>query len=240
MKNKKLKHALIILASVIIVLVLLFSFFGPGIILNITQRTASSSLDTEVRIEEMSVSLLRGRLGLSGIQVANLENFAPANILTVDSVSVSFLPFSILKDTFIIKNIEVRGVNVYIQQKNGRSNLREFQSRLAAEEAAEEEDVEDQKHFLVEIIKVEDIVLNLDILGRTRSVEMDPVTLEDIGSREDISAGLLFIRLFGAVTAGAARQLADFIHADIPEETGERLRGIMEGIRDFLPGRERE
>ena len=240
MKSGKIKNTLIILAFVIIVLVLFYSFFGPGIILNLTQRTASSSLDTDVRIEAMSVSMLRGRLRLSGIQVANLENFDADDILTVDSVSVSFIPSSVLKDTFIIRDVDVRGVNIYIQQKNGRNNLREFQSRLADEEAVEEEDVEDKKHFLVEIIKIEDIVLNLDILGRKSSAEMDPVILEDIGSREEISAGLLFIRVFGAVTAGAARQLVDFIPTDIPEEAGERLRGIMEGVRDFLPGRESE
>ncbi len=237
MKNKKVKHALLILASVLAVLVIFYTFLAPGLILNITQRTASSSLDTDVRIGSMRVSLLRGRMRLSGIRVANLENFDAADILTVDNVSVSFLPFTALSDTFRVKNVEVRGVNVYIQQKDGRNNLREFQASLADEEAVEVEEAEDKKHFLIDEIRVEDIVLNLDIQGRTSSVEMDPVILKDIGSMEDISLGLLFIRVFGAVTFGAARQLIDVIPTDIPEEAGERLRGVMEGIRDIFPGR---
>ncbi len=235
MKSRKARK-LIIPVCALVVLFFLYSFLGPPLVIRTAQRSASSALGTDVRIANMSFSLLRGRISVSGISVANIEDFDSPEILTVDEAEISFIPSSAFSDDFKFREVNVSGVNIFLQQKNGRNNLLEFQDRITRQEENEDVIDDDKKHFSAETVKVEEIVMHLDILGDRSTVQLEPVVLENISSREEISMGAVIAGAAGALMARAAGETLDKILSGvITDEHRDRFRGAIEDLGDYLP-----
>ena len=152
MKSKRSKTILIVVAAPFGAGVLFYAFFVRGIVLNIAMNSASSALDSDVKIGDMSFSVLRGRAGIHDIAVANIEGFDSENIITVDRVNVSFAPLSFLSNTLKFKEIEIVGVDVFCQQKGRRNNLLEFQYLISRE--GKKEDAS-SKSVSVDIVNIE-------------------------------------------------------------------------------------
>ncbi len=236
MKNKKSAYVIAVAAVLAFIGIVFYTFFAPGIMLSVTERTASLALDTDVTIESMRVSLIRGSIEISGIKITNMEGYDAEHILTVDHVRADFSPLSYLSGTLKIKEIAVNDVQTNIQQKGARINLLEFQSKLSRREAEEETDADAGIHYMIDIIQIDDVVLNLDMLGQKTVLPMEPIVLENIGTDYEINAPLLITRIFAAIISGAAKQVGQSVSdIFIPEDAGESIRGIIDRFRGGTP-----
>ena len=84
--KRKVRYFLVA-AGVLFVLAVVFWFiFASTLMVNAAQRAASEMLETEVRIGGINLCLLRGRLEIENIEIANLEDFDDPDIMTVGKV----------------------------------------------------------------------------------------------------------------------------------------------------------
>jgi uncharacterized protein involved in outer membrane biogenesis len=246
--GKKLKKVFIVIAVLFAAWILFYSFFAPGIVLRAARSAGSSALGSEVGIRDIRFSLLRKRADVKGIEVSNVEGFEAENIITADRVFVSFSPSSFLSSTLKFKEINISGVDIFIQQKGGKNNILKFSSRISSSKKPEGEPP--GKNISAELVKVEGIVIHVDADGKNSSLRMDPIILENISTAEDAGAGEIFARVFGAVVSGALKQLAgSAVEYVIPEGTVEeiksgleesvgKVKGVFGGIEGFLQGGE--
>ncbi len=247
--KKKFRYFLVAAGVLFVLAVVFWMVFASTLMVNAAQRAASEMLDTEVRIGNINLCLLRGRLEIENIEIANLEDFDDPDIMTVGRVEVLFSTLSALTDTFKLQKIEVSDVNINIQQKGIRNNLREFQAAIAPE-AEPEKETSEGKHVAVDRVKIEGISLNLNLGGARSSLGIDPIILEDVGTRDGISPAMLIARVSGAVASGALRQMGSLIPSNlfeeggvirsIPERSLEKTKSIMESIGSIFSGQKSE
>jgi hypothetical protein len=94
-----------------------------GIVKTAVEDLGSSSLKTTVSLNDVDIQLLKGRMQLSGLTIANPEGYEQDNIFVMNDIVLD-LELASLKDKLIeVKEISVDGLRVVAEQKNTTTNL---------------------------------------------------------------------------------------------------------------------
>jgi len=122
MRNRALKVGVFFLVLVIIFVIALTLSIDRIVKSNI-EKTGSEILQTEVTVDNVSLSIFRGTGSINGFNIANPEGYEEGNAFTVLSVDIKMKPFSIFSNTVVIEDLVIQNLEVFYRLQPGGSNI---------------------------------------------------------------------------------------------------------------------
>lgn len=217
--------AILIIAGIVIVFLSLNSIVRRTVE---TQATASTTLTTT--LDSASVSILGGKVGLSGLSIASPRGFAadqPMFKLGAIEVKVNY---SQLNDTPIhIALIDVQSPTLLVEQQGGKLNLRAAMEQMPPSESSTMRLVIDELN-----VRQTQVILrpNLPMLEQQYTLTLPDITLKNVGTGEGAENGAAIKDVLNKVIAALADELES--SGQLPPGvkgliSGEDLKKQLEG-----------
>lgn len=260
MKAKKTVLNFIVLPLVILLVILVAAFFfvGSGLIKSGIEKAASSALGVPVTIKSINLSILSGRVGIKGLVVKNPPGYVNETLLELGEGTVNLNIGSLMSDTVKIQLTKLDGMKLTMEQKGLSNNLKEILDKLPKEEKKAEPKPEEKGKNLnithLEITNTNVRVKLLPVPGKsdTVSLKLDPIIMDNLGSDNKLSIGILTAKVLKAIATGIAKQGAGVLPDDMVKGIGSSLdkateegkkmlektkgsgKDVMEGVKGLL------
>lgn len=235
MINKKLKLVLLGFTVLVVIIVAGLYLFGAHLIRDRVAKAASNSAGREVTIRDMSYNLWRGDVGFDNITVENAEGYDFPLAMKIEKGFIDTRIISLLGQKVKVNSIKLTGVEIFVEQQAMNNNLRDLLAAMPALEEPEGPEQREGKTVNVETTTIEDITVNVKIVGRngeeprSLKIKIDPITLENLGTEEEINSGAIAARIIIALATGAIKQSAE----ELPGEVVNQIISLSEKIIDF-------
>ena len=237
MKTKGvIRFVLIGLAVLILLVMVLVGVFGDRALKMGIEKGASSALKVGVTLEDASLSLLAGSVGLKGLVVDNPEGYQHEHFLELDSAKVDVAVGSLMSDTINIEKIHFDEMTVLIEQKGLSNNLKEILSSLPkAEDKPKDEGP--GKNLLISDLNLSNITVKVKLLpipgqADTVTLKLAPIVMKDLGTEKKMDIAKLSAIILGAIAKGVAQQGAGLLPEDLTKSIGSALEAsgiLLEG-----------
>ncbi len=125
--SEAVKRAHWILAVILALLVLVplsALFWLQSSIRGLIQDQGRLAFGTATEVGAADLSLWSGRLELSGVRIDNPEGFQSPRFIDVGQIDVSFEPSSLFGQTVKISRIDIRNVEIHLENQRGKFNYR--------------------------------------------------------------------------------------------------------------------
>lgn len=246
--GKILKSALVVLAVILVVLAAGFFLIGDYLITAGVENGGSAALGVPVKVSGVHLSVLRGVVTIDDLQVANPPGYKNEYMLELGHGKVEVDIRSLLSDTVHIRQINLDGINLAIEQKMLSSNVKDLlggmkvKGKSAGANKPEAQAKEPGKKLVVDQLDITNtearLVATMGASGGT-NVKLSPIRMSNLGSNRPLSVAELTTKVFAAIIDGVTRQGAGLLPEDvvsgmkgelgkIPELGGEQGRKIIE------------
>ncbi|HAG52271.1 MAG TPA: hypothetical protein DCL21_00605, partial [Alphaproteobacteria bacterium] len=141
---KKLLLVLITIALIVATAV----YALPSVLTKTTQKALSDTLQTEVTVNNIEVSLLDGTFSVQGLTIKDYPKFSEGNLFVLNNLVFTFDPMSLISDTITIKELTVAGIQLNLTGGLKENSIKELQHVLALNEqvAKQEKAAEEEAH----------------------------------------------------------------------------------------------
>ncbi|MFC1763634.1 hypothetical protein ACFL6U_16345 [Planctomycetota bacterium] len=159
-------------------------------------------LDVDVRLHKADVALLRGDIHLQGLQIDNPPGYQHATFLQLENAHIKIVPTSIARDEIVIKHIQLKDIDVVVEQNRETSNIREITDRLPK---PYDKDQPRGRRLRVDELEITSVRVHVKLLplpGRQDTLQFDlpPIRLTELGYDYYMDAGLLTGKILIALT----------------------------------------
>ncbi|MEN6428314.1 MAG: hypothetical protein ABFE13_23435 [Phycisphaerales bacterium] len=222
-------------AVIALVILAIVSVVGVALLANTAVKTSVEkagvkTLNVPVQVQKASVSLLRGSAILQTIAVANPEGYQGPSLLTLQTVDVSADAGSLLRSEILIHDMQLKGMEVFVEQDGLKNNLYEVIEPLRRPHEPT------GKALVIDRLTIEDIIVHValpSLPGQSQAQTMDlkvaPITMTDLGRNERMDTTLLIGKVVLAVAAGVADQGGGIL----PKETLSGITGVLDKAIDI-------
>lgn len=152
----------------------------------ITERIASDALGVSVSIENIEISLKNKRVGVYGVHIANPPGYSNPDAVVIEKANIALS--SAGERLIDFKDIFVDGTNVYVEVKQGGSNLHTIRKGIkgADPQAAA---AEDPLKVIIQrfILNGATIHPSVTLINKQKmdTIQFEPVMLSGIGVKEN-------------------------------------------------------
>jgi len=229
MKAKKIVNFVVVpIAIVLLVLIVVFSLFGGGLIKTAVEKAASSTLGVPVTVKGINLSILQGKVGIKGLVVKNPPGYANETLLELGEGVVKLDIGSLMSNTVKIQLIKLDGTKLTIEQKGLSNNLKEILDKLPKEGKAGEAapgPAEKGKDLHINRLEITNTNVNVKLLpvpgkNDTVSMKIDPIIMENLGTDQKLRIGTLVAKILGAMATGVAKQGVGLLPDDMVKGIG--------------------
>ncbi len=227
--KKILSVIVVVLLVLIIAVVLLINVFGDAALKAGVETGATQAMKVDVRVQDMSLGILSGKLTISDLVVDNPEGYANPTFLELGSGFVHLKPASLFSDTIEIETLQLDNIKLTIEQKGLTSNLSEILDNLPKAEPKEKPAEEAPgKELLIKKLDIEGVKVTVKLLpvpGRADNVtlQLAPIHMENVGSGENMNTSELVSKILTAIAAGIAQKGADILPTEMIGDIGGQL-----------------
>ncbi len=209
------------LVVLLVVGVIVFGFFLGDLVKAGMETVGPKITQTTLTVDSVSVSLLGGSAGVSGLVLGNPEGYKAPSAISVGKAAVSLSPGSLLSDKIVIRSVEVRNAEITFEGNPlGANNLTKIMANVNAltaatgtnapaaaspggKKPAKKLEVDD---FLITGAKIH---ANLTgIVNKEITLPLPDIHLTDLGKDNDgITAADLTKKVLGEITTGTIKAL---------------------------------
>jgi len=221
---------------IIIAAMVLLSNIGP-IVRKAVNTYGPDITKTELRIEDVGVSVFSGRAKLRGFLLGNPRGFRSKEAMKVKSISVDVDKGSMITDTIIINRVEIVRPEITYEKIKGTDNfhaiLRNVQQSVSGEKTSRNKsgDLKSSKKILIRDLVIRDGKVTLvQALPGDKSVTapLPDIHLKNLGGRSGESpaevANDVLKSLYGTITSSEVTRALD---DGVTSITG----GVKKGVR---------
>ena len=197
-----------LIVIIIVVVVVGLSNLGP-IIKNVVNAYGPQMTKTEVRLEDVDISIFSGKAKLKGFYLGNPKGFKSPEAMRVGSVNVDVDEKSLTGDTIIISRIEVVRPEITYEKIRGTDNFRTILNNLKGSASQGEPSKKsagkqgEGKKLLIKDFIVREGKVNLALSmvgGKTISAPLPDIHLKDVGKEKGgASPAEVFEKVFAAL-----------------------------------------
>jgi len=254
--TKMLKWLVVVLLVLIVLVLILVNVFGDRALKIGIEKGASSALKVGVRVNDVSLKILRGKLNLNGLEVDNPQGYQHKQLLTLGNVFVAVNIKSLMSDTVEIDQIRLDNVNLTIEQKGMTNNLQEILNNLPKSDAPAAPGDKPGKQLKIKELQINGVAVNAKLLpipGRadTVTLKVAPITLTNLGGDEKLDVAQLTAVVLKAIAKGVMEQGKDLLPTDMLKDMGSSIlgagqetlkqateagKGIIEGAGEAIKG----
>ncbi len=198
---KKIFIGLLVLLAILIAALCGVYMYAGEIIKAAVEKFVPEVTQTNVRLHNVDIALLRGHVGLSGLKIGNPKGYASENAFGVKTISVDFDPKSILTDKIVIQQILIDGIQVAAEAtyENGqvKSNLTQIQKNVesylakgqkeatkptpAATQTKPVASEESSKQVVIRDLQINNSELTVGVMKQVVSVALPNIQQKNIG-----------------------------------------------------------
>lgn len=231
-----------VVAAAIIVLAIVLVFCLDMMIRKGIETAGSRSLRVETELNRAHLSIIKSRLTLSGLRIANREGFKTESLFSVEHASIAVRPTALLEDEITIEDIMLKEPIVTIEQSAEGSNLSELLEKLDALAAKETRSGEEKaKTYRIKKLRIIGAKARFSSYLTAKvpvTIPLPDIEMNDISSNDGSGLVLahvvkeVLVRVLGvAVTEGSGT-----IPLDMVKGITKRLPGIEEGATGQTKG----
>lgn len=235
---RAIKIAVMSAICVLVILIAVFYLFGQRILKVGIETAASRALKVGVSIEDLSVSILRGKVAIKNVIVKNPGGYTYDNLLELGSGAVTADIGSLLSDTVRIKAIKLDGVNLVIEQKGLSSNLRDVISAagsVSGGAAGTQPQVGEAgtKKLHIDLLEITGVTVKAKLIpipGKSDTVtfKLSPIRMTNLGSDNKLSTAILANKVLVAIAGGVAKEGANLLPADMTNTLQSTLNTVVD------------
>ena len=209
------------------------------------EKGGTYALGVPTSVDSISLSILRGRMKINGLRVANPEGFTSEHLMDSGLFHVELDPGSVLTDTVHIPIFTLDGLDVNIEQTLAGSNVSkilENLKRLDTGDADEKKpkDKGEGKKFKIDRIVIKNVVAHFHMLGGLApgpiTVKVPKIELTDVGSDDPdgVVVAELIRQIVPAILEGIVENAKGIIDADFLNDIGGELGNLAEGAQKLV------
>jgi hypothetical protein len=177
------------------------------------ESAGKKALHVGVDVETAKLSLMGGSLTLRQVIVDNPPGYEHEKLLKLQRGDVTVETRSLLSDEVLIKDVQLDGMDLIIEQKGVSSNLNEVLKSLDEEAPA-------GKKLYVDNLEIRNITVRVKLLpvpGRADTVTLPlaPIRMKNLGRDQRLDMTGLTAKIILAIAAGIARQGTDVLPKEI-------------------------
>jgi hypothetical protein len=246
---------LIVVVALIVVVIAIDGVARRGI-----ESGASYAMGVPTTLGNASVGIFSGKFAMSDLNVANPEGFDSSHFLKLGGGEVAVSLGSLMSDTVEIGRIALTGLEMNLEKKGGRDNVKEILDNLQKLSSAESkpDDKDDGgKQFVIREIDIGEITVNLTGYPMAKSVKVAPIRLTNVGSAgEPIDmaylTGIIMRSIFQSMLAGGIELPSDLngllgvglqglgglggVNVERLGEVGGKIGAASSRVSEQLPG----
>jgi hypothetical protein len=238
------------IALIIIGLVMMFAVLALDVILKSSvNHVVPFFTKSEASLDDVSISLLKGRVELKGFYIGNPEGYdSKRHVMKIDRVLCDVSVWSLLTNKIIIEDIEVIGFDVNYETKllkgdNIRALVANIMTGVGGASASKEEEVAEEEtggakkiqlnHFLIEGGAVAMRFAGSEKAGL--SAPLPRIELHDIGKDDDGAdveevVTVITNKVFAAVGSVATQNMGKL--KDNMKNVGESLENVGGDVKE--------
>jgi len=190
---KRVLNFILIPAGVLILIAVILTFTIDSIVRSAIESRGSDILQTELSVDNVSISLLSGSGSVEGLTIANPDEFEDGEALTISSIRMNLDVSTLLSDTVVVNELRIRDLDVNYRLKATGSNLGKLMDNLESYSAGTEDEAE--SNMIIDLFVMEESTVSIDTQFeelQAISVNIPYVEREGIGRDDDqtVSEGI--------------------------------------------------
>lgn len=220
---KRIFTVLAVVFAVLIIGLIVLSYTIDGIVKSNIESTGTEMLNTIVEVDNVGISIFDGAGTIDGITIHNPEGFSDNPAVKLQQISMKIDLSTLLSDTVVITDIQIKNPEVYFEQKASGNNLNTLKDNLGGGSTTTTNLVVD--HLLVENGLVR---LSSDIGGEETKAqaEFDRFELTGIGRQNSNTTDQTMRQILEPILAKAV-QVA--IREGLLELAKEKVQDLLDG-----------
>ena len=229
-----LSFILTALVVVLVVAVIAVGLFAHHALKVAVESAGTRALNVGVRVNDVDLSILKGRIGLQNLTISNPPGYQHDQLLELSRADILLETRSLLNDMVNITDIKLDGANVVLEQRGvSGNNLQDIIEKLPQVEEDSEPAGKKLHIDTLEITNAQVKVKLLPIPGKvdTLSFKLTPITLTDLGGEKGYDS----VALSRTVLLAIAGRIAEKGAGVLPDEMLGSLVSELSKLGDF-PG----
>jgi hypothetical protein len=223
---RKLYVVLSTIAVLVIIAVVAINLFADNALKTAIQSAGTKALTVGVRVDDVELSILGGKLGLENLAIDNPPGYQHEKLLELGEANITVQTRSLLRDVVNIKDIRLDSADIVLEQKGiSGNNLQDIIKRLPPKQ--ESEPSGKKLHIdKLELTNARVKVKLLPVPGKvdTLTFKLAPIRLTDLGSQNDLNTITLSRKILLAIAGGIAEQGADVLPTEMLGSLASQLR----------------
>lgn len=204
--------AVVIVAALVVVAIVLFANNALDMAI---ESAGTRALNVGVSVEEVDLSILRGRLGIRDLAINNPPGYRHERLLELGQGHVTVNARSLLSDVVNIHEVKLDGMNVVLEQRGvSGNNLQDIIKALPDKEKQESGPGGKKLHIdSLEITNIQVRVKLLPVPGKvdTLTIKLNPIKMTDLGGENKLDTAALSRKILLAIAGGIAEQGAGLL-----------------------------
>jgi len=206
------------IVSIILLTVLLLVAVAAGVIDIFADRAlkagievaATKTLNVGVSVEEVDLSITRGKVGISNLIINNPPGYQYDKLLELKDTQIEVDVKSLLSNVINIREIKLDGVNVVLEQRGVTSNnLQDIMKTISDGQKVKDGSQRGGKKLHIDNLEISNVTVNAKLLpvpGRadTITLKLDPIVMTDLGSDNKLDTAELSRKILIAIVTGVA------------------------------------
>ena len=201
---------------------------------------ATYALGVETTVDDVSVSIMRGELGIEGLRISNPSGFSSDHLMHSGQFELKMRAASVFTETIELEKFELDGLDVNIEQQVSGSNVAKLidnLERFGGGEGKRETPEKEGKKVRIDRIAIRNVVGHFHLLpdvapGGSVTVQIPEIVLTDVTSdaAEGITIAELVRRLVPAILAAIITESAAAVPGEFLNDLDTPLAGLTEKL----------
>jgi len=232
---KKIRTLAVLAVIAVVVVVLGGNLLVDGLVRRGIEASVTRALKVGVAIDHLDLAVMSGSAGMTGLAVDNPAGFEAEYLLTLKDGHIQLAIGSLLKDVVNIKDIQLKGAHVVVEQKGlVNNNLQTVLKGLPKSDGTKPLG----KKLHIDNLELTDITVEIkfsDLPGQNDAVSLSlpPIRMKNVGGDKPIDTAGLTAQILAAIAKGVAEQASGILPDDIIGNMQESL-GSLSGWKNTL------
>lgn len=194
------------------------------------------AMGVDTTVDDVSVSLLKGQMTIDGLEIGNPEGYKTPHLMKSGHWELSVRFASLMTDTVEMPRLELDGLDLNIEQKLGKSNIKEVMDNMKRLRKEKEKEEKPGKKLRIETVRIRNVTAHVQVLPGSKPVlvKVDEIELKDVTpeNSKGIVISELFQRLMAAVLAGVIDKAKDVpgIPSGFLNDLSKDVAGLAESL----------
>lgn len=188
------------------------------------EKGGAYALGVKTRVDSVSVSLLSGHLGLSGLEIDNPKGYTSDRLLRSEQLGVDVKTGTLLSQVIEIPLIEIDGLDVNIERNAGGNNVSEVLNHVQSLGSGEKTTTEGGRRVKIDTVRLTNVVAHVQLLsgGSPVTVKIPELELKNVteGDSKGVLVSEVMARIFPAIIAGVLESGKGLIPTDLAGQLG--------------------